>query len=147
MADSFNPFFLLPLLLVIIATTAVVVPRNVVVEAAPDLTLVSSLCGTYRDVNGYWKDLASTAVQYAVEHTLPGDSNRCSEINGHPPMYSRVTCSESVSPADCTDCINYAGDQLVNRNICGDHYGAQITFVSCSMRYEINPIDECPSFR
>ncbi|CAL1409090.1 unnamed protein product [Linum trigynum] len=143
MADSFLSFFLLPLLLLAIITTTA---RNVVVEAAPDLTLLSSFCGTYRDVSGFRKDQAGRAVQAAAEYTLPDDKNHCSEIGGEPVMYSTAWCSESVSQADCTDCINYAGDQLVNQNICGDHYGAQITVVSCSMRYEINPIDECPGF-
>ncbi|CAL1409080.1 unnamed protein product [Linum trigynum] len=138
MAISFTPFFyLLPLLFTVL--------ENVVVKGDPDLTFVSNLCGGEHDVNSLRKDqarrLASGAAQYA-----PLTGEVCGGTNEEPYLYFRATCSPpaSISPADCAACVSYAGEQLVEQNVCDDQWGAQITFASCFLRFETYQIPECP---
>ncbi|CAL1380066.1 unnamed protein product [Linum trigynum] len=137
---SFIPFFL-PLLFVLIATTGVV-HENVVVKGDPDLTLISAYCGWDHDASVLKKVQARRATDRAINMTRPAGPD-CTETEEKPIIYAWANCLGSVSREDCKACLVYAQDQLLNYNICHDQYGAQISLVSCAMRYETSPMAEC----
>ncbi|CAL1380052.1 unnamed protein product [Linum trigynum] len=140
MANSSTPFFL-PLLFILITTTKIL--ENV--RGDPDLTFISALCGSEYDATSFRKGQATRLTDGDVKFANPR-SPFCSvtaDDDGTFPMYGRATCSDSISPEDCTACIAYCKDQLVNYNICSDLYGAQINVASCSLRYETYAMDEC----
>ncbi|CAL1409088.1 unnamed protein product [Linum trigynum] len=133
MANSFLPFFIFILIVLVV----------IVVKGEPDLTHISAYCGSRHDESPLRKDQATRLTQGAIGGTYPGTDFCGFTSDNSYTMYDRYACSAAVSqPEDCTDCMKYAADQLLNQ-LCKDQYGAQITLGSCSLRYEFDPIPGC----
>ncbi|CAL1380013.1 unnamed protein product [Linum trigynum] len=131
MASSFTQLFTL---LAIIA-----VGSDTVVEAAPDLTYISALCGGEKDPNPpELSDRAFQVTGLAVNFAVPDDFGFCAAVKNKPVMYGFGSCPNVVSEnseEDCTACLKFAQDWLLN-TLCKDVYGGQIRLAGCFLRYE-----------
>ncbi|CAL1380014.1 unnamed protein product [Linum trigynum] len=107
-----------------------------VVKAAPDLTYISAICGHETDDNPpELSDRAFEVTGWAVNLASPDDFGYCSVIKDEPVMYAYAACPNVVSKEDCTACLKFAQNWLLN-TLCKDVYGGQITLAGCFLRYE-----------
>ncbi|CAL1380017.1 unnamed protein product [Linum trigynum] len=121
---------LFPLLAII-----TVVPKTVV-KAAPDLTYISALCSQKRDPNPpKLRNLALQATDLAIDVVSPGTAGNCGTVLTDPDMFGFGSCPTSGSDEDCTACLKFAQDWLLN-TLCKNVYGGQITLAGCFLRFE-----------
>ncbi|CAL1380015.1 unnamed protein product [Linum trigynum] len=114
----------------------ITVGPKTVAKAAPDVTYISALCGPKTDPNPpELSDRVFQVTALAINFTSPDGFGSCSAVDTEPVVYGFGWCPNVVSQQDCTTCLQFAQNWVLN-TLCKDVYGGQITLAGCFLRYE-----------
>eukprot|EP00249_Psilotum_nudum_P011449 c23184_g1_i1 orf=299-712(+) len=106
---------------------------------AADTSFVYSKCNARCIEQGspFWGSLGTTLHQLTENTAYAGYDFKTQNGGANSPAFGEATCSKTISPTDCTQCLEHLSQQIWG--ICNDAIGAEVQFADCSIHYEAFP--------